>query len=311
MKKRFQKSEYGKRLNELGLLYASSVSPFNPGDLIYGKSRETGGDRFRKLIVDRRSDYQKKLAGQILEESLPLVRFVAKELIFSSHEIRKGRRIKVIKDHKNYDIEDLVNEGAQAIIDNLSKYDLVKGSFSTYMVPRISGFMARYAFLNKEQVSVPVNLNSIVLKVERDLDEGEDLLKNISEALSELTGGSLDRESASYLYHLVKGKSLEVDRPAIDEGDNTSWRDKFLECERDLPDEISHRRILAEKTREVIRSLDDKESELISMKYGIGRKRMSRKEVMKEMGINKDKYQQIKKRAFKKLSNSSLRDLFY
>ena len=106
------------------------------------------------------------------------------------------------------------------------------------------------------------------------------------------------RANKKYYTNASVGDSIGMDK----DGSSITLLD-ILPSSEPLPDEILNKKIKLEKLIKFAPILDEKEKEIISLRYGINNQRLTQKEVAKKYKISRSYVSRIEKRALTKLLN--------
>ena len=111
------------------------------------------------------------------------------------------------------------------------------------------------------------------------------------------------RSNKKYFSATSVGDSIGVDK----DGSSLTLLD-VLPSNEPTPDEILSRKIKLEKLIQYTSTLDNKEKEIISLRYGMNNERLTQKEVAKKYNISRSYVSRIEKRALTKLLNEFKKD---
>ena len=111
------------------------------------------------------------------------------------------------------------------------------------------------------------------------------------------------RANKKYFSNTSIGDSIGMDK----DGSSITLLDVIPSSEP-LPDTTLDRKIRLEKLIKYVSILDDKEKEIISLRYGMNNERLTQKEVAKKYKISRSYVSRIEKRALIKLLNEFKKD---
>lgn len=218
----------------------------------------------------------------------------------------------VVRNFKNFNTppEDLEQEGALALIRCVDNYDPEKGSFSTYALPCIRGYILRYLSSHEEQsLTVPQNKRDQVLAYRKICSQYETKYNRrpMDGELSFLLGCPLSAiEDIRRTSENLKVCSLSVTVGEDEPGDNSMELMDAIADSRDRIAELEDK-IQAEQLSKALWSLADqvlseKECKVLRRAFKDGR---SLEEIGSELGgISKQAAHIIKNRALKKMRRS-------
>lgn len=225
-------------------------------------------------LIKRSKEGDKEARNQIVTENIGLVWSIVRRFAGRGHEM-----------------EDLFQIGSIGLIKAIDKFDVSYDvKFSTYAVPMITGEIKR--FLRDDGM----------LKVSRSLKEIAVKIKGLREKYSNLYGrdptidelvDELRVEKEDILMALETGAEVESLYKTIHQGDGSPIYliDKLTET-KDESENIVDRLAL----KEIIASLDEKEQEIIKLRYFKDR---TQTDIAKELGISQVQVSRMEKRILK------------
>lgn len=225
-------------------------------------------------LIKRSKEGDKEARNQIVTENIGLVWSIVRRFAGRGHEM-----------------EDLFQIGSIGLIKAIDKFDVSYDvKFSTYAVPMITGEIKR--FLRDDGM----------LKVSRSLKEIAVKIKCLREKYSNLYGrdptidelvDELGVEKEDILMALETGAEVESLYKTIHQGDGNPIYliDKLAET-KDESENIVDKLAL----REIIASLDEREQEIIKLRYFKDR---TQTDIAKELGISQVQVSRMEKRILK------------
>jgi len=225
-------------------------------------------------LIKRSKEGDKEARNQIVTENIGLVWSIVRRFAGRGHEM-----------------EDLFQIGSIGLIKAIDKFDISYDvKFSTYAVPMITGEIKR--FLRDDGM----------LKVSRSLKEIAVKIKGLREKYSNLYGrdptidelvDELGVEKEDILMALETGAEVESLYKTIYQGDGSPIYliDKLAET-KDESENIVDKLAL----REIIASLDEREQEIIKLRYFKDR---TQTDIAKELGISQVQVSRMEKRILK------------
>jgi RNA polymerase primary sigma factor len=249
------------------------------------------------------------------------------ELITSDVEVELARRIKqgddialekltkanlrfvvsVAKQYQNYGLSlgDLINEGNLGLIKAAQRFDETRGfKFISYAVWWIRQGIMQSLAEHSRVVRLPLNrvssLNKI-LKTFSQLEQEyqrEPSVQEVADALGTTTENIVDNQRNS-------GRHLSIDAP-FEDGEDNNMLQTLSDNDDQSPDSDLMSDSLKTDIRRALRGLTVRESEVISLYFGLnGRTAMTLEEIGEKFELTRERVRQIKEKATRRLRHQN------
>ena len=216
--------------------------------------------------------------------------------------------VNVAKKYQNQGLPltDLISEGNIGLMNAIERFDVEKGyHFISYAVWWIRQAILKAICEKSRMIRLPLNRANELVQIEKarkELQSGkaeDPELREIARAVN------MDESHVLDLINISRDL-VSLETPVYNEKDSSQLGDFIEDSGYDHPEDIAIENSLIFDINEVLRTLTDKESEIIQYRFGLnGYSPLSLKEIGDKYNLTKERIRQIEKKAIKRLQHPS------
>jgi RNA polymerase primary sigma factor len=235
----------------------------------------------------------------------------AKGEIFAQEKLIKANLRFVVNVAKKYQnqglpLSDLISEGNIGLMNAIERFDVTKGyHFISYAVWWIRQAILKAICEKSRMIRLPLNrANELVQieKVKKELQSTRGEEPPVADIARQL---DMDSSHVSDLLNISR-ELVSLETPIYAEKDSSLLCDFIEDKEYQAPDDHVMDKSLKEDINAVLRTLSEKEADIIQYRFGLnGRRPLSLKEIGSRYNLTKERIRQIEKKALKRLQHPS------
>ena len=252
-----------------------------------------------KELGRRISDGDESARARLEEGNLRLVVSIAKHYT--------GRGLPFMYDDVPVNMEDLIQEGNIGLMHAAEKYDYTKDNrFSTYASWWIKEAITRAIDQQSREIRVPVHVAENIKRVQKAAKELQQEFGREAEPgeIAKKLGDRTEEEVKNILSYIRNPVSLET--PVGEDGED-SLGDFVEDRSETTPEDAMDVLVRKEEVQELLETLNDREKEVISLRFGLGKDRTyTLEEIGESLGITRERVRQIESKAMEKLRKKAL-----
>jgi RNA polymerase primary sigma factor len=214
--------------------------------------------------------------------------------------------VNVAKKYQNQGLPlaDLISEGNIGLMNAIERFDVDRGyHFISYAVWWIRQAILKAICEKSRMIRIPLNRANELVQIEKarkalQSEQGIDPeIKDIAKILD------MDKSHVAELLNISRDL-ISLESPVNQDKDSSMVVDFIENSDYLTPDEVIIEKSLREDINSILRTLTEKESEILQYRFGLnGRRPMSLKEIGDKYRLTKERIRQIEKKALKRLQH--------
>jgi RNA polymerase primary sigma factor len=245
------------------------------------------------------------------EEEDKNARLAAKgDEIAKSRLIRSNLRfvVNVAKKYQNQGLPllDLINEGNIGLMNAIEKFDVDRGyHFISYAVWWIKQAILKAICEKSRMIRLPLNRANELVQIEKARKELQSMKSTEPETEDIARFLEMDKDHVESLVNISRDL-VSLETPVFSEKNSTLLGEFVEDTEYKAPDQVTLEKSLKEEIDGVLKTLTEKEAEIIRYRFGLnGAIPLSLKEVGERFRLTKERIRQIEKKAICRLRHPS------
>lgn len=215
--------------------------------------------------------------------------------------------VSVAKQYQNQGLSlgDLINEGNLGLIKAAKRFDPTRGfKFISYAVWWIRQSILQALAEQSRIVRLPLNRVGALNKIGKKFSELE------QEFEREPSPSEIAEQLDMSLYEVdktlqISGRHLSVDQPFV-QGEDNKLLDVMADDNQLPPDHILMKESLRTEVERALKSLTDREAEVIRLYFGIEREHpLTLEEIGEKFNLTRERVRQIKEKAIRRLRHAT------
>jgi len=245
------------------------------------------------------------------EEEEKLARSAAKNDVIAKEKLIRANLRFVVNVAKKYQnqglpLADLISEGNIGLMNAIDRFDVEKGyHFISYAVWWIRQAILKAICEKSRMIRLPLNrANELVQieKVKKDIQSERSAEPETAEIARRL---DIEQDHVAELLNISRDL-ISLDTPVYSEKDSSLLGDFVEDKNYRSPETDTVENALKVDINNVLKTLNEKESEIIQYRFGLnGRRPLSLKEIGSKYKLTKERIRQIEKKALRRLQHPS------
>lgn len=202
-----------------------------------------------------------------------------------------------------------ISEGNIGLMNAIKRYDVSRGfHFISYAVWWIRQSILKAICEKSRMIKLPLNKVNELVQIEKVRKELRKINGNEPEIAEIARYLAMDPDYISELLNISRDL-VSLESPVYVEKDSLLLKEYIESTNYATPDEEIMNNSLKDEINNVLKTLSEKEAEIIECRYGLnGKKPMSLKQIGEKFNLSKERIRQIEKKAIKRLKQPSRSD---
>ncbi len=241
------------------------------------------------------------------QEEDKYARLAAKGDRFAKEQLVRANLRFVVNVAKKYQnqglpLPDLISEGNIGLMNAIEKFDVERGyHFISYAVWWIKQAILKAICEKSRMIRLPLNRANELVQIEKARKELQNARGTEPETKDIARFLDMDKEHVESLLNISR-ELVSLETPVFSEKDSTRLGEFVEDSDYVAPDEVIVDKSLKEEINQVLRTLTEKEAEILQYRFGLnGKIPLSLKEVGDKFRLTKERIRQIEKKAIRRL----------
>jgi len=212
--------------------------------------------------------------------------------------------VNVAKKYQNQGLPlpDLISEGNIGLMNAIEKFDVERGyHFISYAVWWIKQAILKAICEKSRMIRLPLNRANELVQIEKARKELQNAKGTEPETKDIARFLNMDKEHVESLLNISR-ELVSLETPVFSEKDSTRLGEFVEDSDYVAPDEVIIDKSLKEEINQVLKTLTEKEAEILRYRFGLnGKIPLSLKEVGDKFRLTKERIRQIEKKAIRRL----------
>jgi len=200
----------------------------------------------------------------------------------------------------------LINEGNIGLMNAIERFDVEKGyHFISYAVWWIRQAILKAISEKARMIRLPLNRANELVQIDKARKELQSGKAEDPEVQEIADATMMDKDHVANLINISQDL-VSLETPVYADKGASQLGDFIEDRDYRAPEEVAMENSLKDDINKVLRTLSEKEAEIIQYRYGLnGRTPLSLKDIGDKYNLTKERIRQIEKKAIKRLQHPS------